>query len=138
LGASPACGGGPGYPLVSFLPAAKKDTASIPCAGRKRKKYMRLFQNFSFWNSFLDLKGKTGHLAGFSQELVQNQPGFGTSPFNRGPSVFLTYFHLKCIIFSNMIRERFFIKKIKKISKIAELGTVFALSLCLSLSLSLK
>jgi hypothetical protein len=22
----------PGYPLVSFLPAAKKDTASIPCA----------------------------------------------------------------------------------------------------------
>jgi hypothetical protein len=24
---------GPGFPLVSFLPAAKKDTASIPCAG---------------------------------------------------------------------------------------------------------
>jgi hypothetical protein len=22
----------PGYPLVSFLPQAKKDTASIPCA----------------------------------------------------------------------------------------------------------
>jgi hypothetical protein len=25
----------PGYPLVSFLPAAKKDTASIPCAANK-------------------------------------------------------------------------------------------------------
>jgi hypothetical protein len=25
----------PGYPLVSFLPAAKKDTASIPCAADK-------------------------------------------------------------------------------------------------------
>jgi hypothetical protein len=24
----------PGYPLVSFLPAAKKDTAPIPCAGQ--------------------------------------------------------------------------------------------------------
>jgi hypothetical protein len=24
---------GPGFPLVSFLPQAKKDTASIPCAG---------------------------------------------------------------------------------------------------------
>ncbi|MDR1127876.1 MAG: hypothetical protein LBL20_01070, partial [Treponema sp.] len=23
---------GPGFPLVSFLPQAKKDTASIPCA----------------------------------------------------------------------------------------------------------
>jgi hypothetical protein len=32
MGASPAFGGGPGYPLVSFLPVAKKDTASIPCA----------------------------------------------------------------------------------------------------------
>jgi hypothetical protein len=31
-GASPATGGGPGYPLVSFLPRAKKDTAPIPCA----------------------------------------------------------------------------------------------------------
>jgi hypothetical protein len=27
---------GPGFPLVSFLPAAKKDTASIPCAFRIR------------------------------------------------------------------------------------------------------
>jgi hypothetical protein len=27
---------GPGFPLVSFLPAAKKDTASIPCAAVKR------------------------------------------------------------------------------------------------------
>jgi hypothetical protein len=25
----------PGYPLVSFLPQAKKDTASIPCAAQK-------------------------------------------------------------------------------------------------------
>jgi hypothetical protein len=25
----------PGYPLVSFLPAAKKDTASIPCAAQR-------------------------------------------------------------------------------------------------------
>jgi hypothetical protein len=32
MGASPASGGGPGFPLVSFPPAAKKDTASIPCA----------------------------------------------------------------------------------------------------------
>jgi hypothetical protein len=27
---------GPGFTLVSFLPAAKKDTASIPCAAVKR------------------------------------------------------------------------------------------------------
>jgi hypothetical protein len=27
----------PGYPLVSFLPTAKKDTASIPCAAEKRR-----------------------------------------------------------------------------------------------------
>jgi hypothetical protein len=27
------CVAGPGFPLVSFVPAAKKDTASIPCAG---------------------------------------------------------------------------------------------------------
>jgi hypothetical protein len=26
----------PGYPLVSFSPAAKKDTASIPCANQNR------------------------------------------------------------------------------------------------------
>jgi hypothetical protein len=26
----------PGFPLVSFLPAAKKDTASIPCANQNR------------------------------------------------------------------------------------------------------
>jgi hypothetical protein len=32
LGASGPSGAGPGYPLVSFLPPAKKDTASIPCA----------------------------------------------------------------------------------------------------------
>jgi hypothetical protein len=39
MGASRACDAGPGYPLVSFLPPAKKDTASIPCAGRKRKNH---------------------------------------------------------------------------------------------------
>jgi hypothetical protein len=33
LGAS-GVNAGPGYPLVSFLPVAKKDTASIPCAGQ--------------------------------------------------------------------------------------------------------
>jgi hypothetical protein len=40
---------------------------------------MRLFQNFSFWNSTLRFKGKSGHLAAFSKSLFQNQPGFGTS-----------------------------------------------------------
>jgi hypothetical protein len=29
---------------------------------------MRLFQNFSFWNSFLGFSGKTGLLAVFSNE----------------------------------------------------------------------
>jgi hypothetical protein len=29
----------------------------------------KLFQNFSFWNSFLDLTGKTGPLTGFSKSL---------------------------------------------------------------------
>jgi hypothetical protein len=33
--------------------------------------YLRLFQNFSFWNSFLDLKGKTGLLTGFSKGLFK-------------------------------------------------------------------
>jgi hypothetical protein len=28
---------GPGFPLVSFLPVAKKDTASIPCASLGRR-----------------------------------------------------------------------------------------------------
>jgi hypothetical protein len=32
LGASCRRAAGPGFPLVSFLPLAKKDTASIPCA----------------------------------------------------------------------------------------------------------
>jgi hypothetical protein len=30
---------------------------------------MRLFQNFSFWNSFLEFSGKTGLLTGFSESL---------------------------------------------------------------------
>jgi hypothetical protein len=34
-GASGRRAAGPGYTLVSFLPAAKKDTASIPCAFRQ-------------------------------------------------------------------------------------------------------
>jgi hypothetical protein len=34
LGEFPALGRKPGYPLVSFLPMAKQDTASIPCAGQ--------------------------------------------------------------------------------------------------------
>jgi hypothetical protein len=33
--------------------------------------YMRLFQNFSFWNSNLRFRGKTGLLAGFSKSLFQ-------------------------------------------------------------------
>jgi hypothetical protein len=37
---------GPGYTLVSFLPAAKKDTASIPCA----------FQNPAVRGALLRLK----------------------------------------------------------------------------------
>jgi hypothetical protein len=45
----------PGYPLVSFSPAAKKDTASIPCANQNRSK------------------------PGFSKSLFRNQPDFGTS-----------------------------------------------------------
>jgi hypothetical protein len=56
--------------------------------------YLRLFQNFSFWNSFLEFDRKTGLLAGFpracsetnrvleqahlSVGLFQNQPGFET------------------------------------------------------------
>jgi membrane protease subunit (stomatin/prohibitin family) len=32
-------GGEPGYPLVSFSPAAKKDTASIPCANQNRLRF---------------------------------------------------------------------------------------------------
>jgi hypothetical protein len=31
----------PGYPLVSFLPAAKKDTAPIPCAEEEEKTTQR-------------------------------------------------------------------------------------------------
>jgi hypothetical protein len=38
MGASRAYGAGPGYPLVSFLPLAKKDTASIPCAEEKERR----------------------------------------------------------------------------------------------------
>jgi hypothetical protein len=34
---------------------------------------MRLFQNFSFWNSFLEFNGKTGFLFGFSKSLFQNR-----------------------------------------------------------------
>jgi hypothetical protein len=30
----------PGYPLVSFLPAAKKDTASIPCANKSSRRLL--------------------------------------------------------------------------------------------------
>jgi hypothetical protein len=33
----------PGYPLVSFLPAAKKDTASIPCANQNRSAVLILW-----------------------------------------------------------------------------------------------
>jgi hypothetical protein len=32
---------------------------------------MRLFQNFSFWNSFLRFRGKTGLLTGFSKSLAK-------------------------------------------------------------------
>jgi hypothetical protein len=32
-------------------------------------KYVKLFQNFSFWNSFLRFSGKTGLLTGFSKSL---------------------------------------------------------------------
>jgi hypothetical protein len=34
---------------------------------------LRLFQNFSFWNSFSGFDGKTGFLAGFSRSLFQNR-----------------------------------------------------------------
>jgi hypothetical protein len=34
---------------------------------------MGLFQNFSFWNSFLGFNGKTGILSGFSKSLFQNR-----------------------------------------------------------------
>jgi hypothetical protein len=40
---------------------------------------IRLFQSFSFWNSFLEFSRKTGPLDGFSGSLVQNQPCFETS-----------------------------------------------------------
>jgi hypothetical protein len=39
----------------------------------------RLFQNSGFWNSFSGFNGKTRAFSRFFQELVQNQPGFGTS-----------------------------------------------------------
>jgi hypothetical protein len=32
---------------------------------------MRLFQNFSFWNSYLEFRGKTGLLTGFSKSLFK-------------------------------------------------------------------
>jgi hypothetical protein len=35
------------------------------------KKQKKLFQNFSFWNSLLRFKGKTGLLAGFSESLFK-------------------------------------------------------------------
>jgi hypothetical protein len=41
--AHPALRAGPGFPLVSFLPSAKKDTASIPCASRSEEFYRYLF-----------------------------------------------------------------------------------------------
>jgi hypothetical protein len=34
---------------------------------------MRLFQNFSFWNSYLDFGGKNRAFAGFSKSLFQNR-----------------------------------------------------------------
>jgi hypothetical protein len=40
--------------------------------GNKRrfhKAHLKLFQNFSFWNSFLRFNRKTGPLAGFSKSL---------------------------------------------------------------------
>jgi hypothetical protein len=48
-------------------------------SGQEIFKQVRLFQNFSFWNSNLRFIGKSGHLAAFSKSLFQNQPGFGTS-----------------------------------------------------------
>jgi hypothetical protein len=39
----------------------------------KIKNKVRLFQNFSFWNSFLRFSGKTGLLTGFSKSLFQNR-----------------------------------------------------------------
>jgi hypothetical protein len=36
---------------------------------------VRLFQNFSFWNSFLEFDRKTGLLAGFPK-LVSKPTGF--------------------------------------------------------------
>jgi hypothetical protein len=41
--AHPALRVGPGFTLVSFLPAAKKDTASIPCASHSEKFYRYFF-----------------------------------------------------------------------------------------------
>jgi hypothetical protein len=40
---------GPGYPLVSFLPAAKKDTASIPCANQNRFAVLNLDPPGGVW-----------------------------------------------------------------------------------------
>jgi hypothetical protein len=36
---------------------------------------MRLFQNFSFWNSFFGFDGKTGLLTGFSKSLFHRTGG---------------------------------------------------------------
>jgi hypothetical protein len=38
-------------------------------SGHKCPYYLRLFQNFSFWNSYLEFSGKTGLSAGFSKSL---------------------------------------------------------------------
>jgi hypothetical protein len=40
---------------------------------KEKEIYLRLFQNFSFWNSFLGFTGKTGFLAVFSKILFQNR-----------------------------------------------------------------
>jgi hypothetical protein len=48
---------GPGYPLVSFLPAAKKDTASIPCAAQRAKRVeLGSFASQNSGNKHIDTK----------------------------------------------------------------------------------
>jgi hypothetical protein len=48
---------------------------------------MRLFQNFSFGNSFLRFRGKTGFLTGFSKSLAKTNRVLEQAQMKRGLSM---------------------------------------------------
>jgi hypothetical protein len=63
----------PGYPLVSFLPLAKKDTASIPCACQNPASCRILASEFAYGKLHLsalaDSNGNSGIHAAFPAVL---------------------------------------------------------------------